>query len=232
MKVELLRRHAYTNLGEMRCYLDLQITRDRAASTIVLTQSQMVQHILQCFGLQFSSTEPNPPSACHALSSLVLDEPFKPSGQYAEVVGCLILGEGAVSLRSNHSSPVAQSICEADVYGGSIADQELCWLTFLLTDLGESPSSAPVLFADNTAMILLCHEPRLEGTTKHVQTKHIALRYFLARELQQRGQLRLVYVATRANTADIFTEALPPGDHQRFSTILGLVPTLRHLLTA
>ncbi|CAI7831260.1 unnamed protein product [Closterium sp. NIES-53] len=31
--------------------------------------------------------------------------------------------------------------------------------------------------------------------------KHIALRYFLARELQQRGQLRLAYVATRANTA-------------------------------
>ncbi|CAI7855790.1 unnamed protein product, partial [Closterium sp. NIES-53] len=30
----------------------------------------------------------------------------------------------------------------------------------------------------------------------------------------QRGQLRLAYVATRANTADIFTKALPPGDHQ------------------
>ncbi|CAI7838506.1 unnamed protein product, partial [Closterium sp. NIES-53] len=48
----------------------------------------------------------------------------------------------------------------------------------------------------------------------------------------QRGQLRLVYVATRANTADVFTKALPPGDHQRFVTVLGLVPTLPHLLTA
>ncbi|CAI7810994.1 unnamed protein product [Closterium sp. NIES-53] len=47
----------------------------------------------------------------------------------------------------------------------------------------------------------------------------------------QRGQLRLAYVATRANTADIFTKALPPGDHQRFATVLGLVPTLPHLLT-
>ncbi|CAI7918146.1 unnamed protein product [Closterium sp. NIES-53] len=47
----------------------------------------------------------------------------------------------------------------------------------------------------------------------------------------QCGQLRLAYVATRANTADIFTKALPPGDHQRFSTVLGLVPTLPHLLT-
>ncbi|CAI7794760.1 unnamed protein product [Closterium sp. NIES-53] len=37
------------------------------------------------------------------------------------------------------------------------------------------------------------------------------MHYFLARELQQCGQLRLAYVATRANTADIFTKALLPA---------------------
>ncbi|CAI7784148.1 unnamed protein product [Closterium sp. NIES-54] len=104
---------------------------------------------------------------------------------------------------------------------------ELRWLTYLLTDLGEQPRSPPVLYVDNKAMIALCQEHRLEH-----RTKHIALRYFLARELQQRGQLRLAYVATRANTANVFTKALPPGDHQRFVTVLGLVPTLPHLLTA
>ncbi|CAI7882773.1 unnamed protein product, partial [Closterium sp. NIES-53] len=31
---------------------------------------------------------------------------------------------------------------------------------------------------------------------------------FFSNSLQQRGQLRLAYVATRANTADIFTKAL------------------------
>ncbi|CAI7783384.1 unnamed protein product, partial [Closterium sp. NIES-53] len=104
---------------------------------------------------------------------------------------------------------------------------ELRWLTYLLTDLGEQPRSPPVLYVDNKAMIALCQEHRLEH-----RTKHIALRYFLAQEFQQRGQLRLAYVATRANTADIFTKALPLGDHQRFATVLGLVPTLPHLLTA
>ncbi|CAI7917236.1 unnamed protein product [Closterium sp. NIES-53] len=42
----------------------------------------------------------------------------------------------------------------------------------------------------------------------------------------QCGQIRLAYVATRANTADIFTMALPHGDHQRFSTVLGLLSLL------
>ncbi|CAI7756260.1 unnamed protein product [Closterium sp. NIES-53] len=83
------------------------------------------------------------------------------------------------------------------------------------------------LYVDNKAMLALCREQRLEH-----RTKHIALRYFLARELQQRGQLRLVYVASEANTADVFTKALAPCDHQRFCTQLGLVPVLPHLLTS
>ncbi|CAI7793845.1 unnamed protein product [Closterium sp. NIES-53] len=42
------------------------------------------------------------------------------------------------------------------------------------------------------------------------------------RSFAQHGQLRLAYVATRANTADIFTKALQPCDQQHFCTVLGL----------
>ncbi|CAI7812822.1 unnamed protein product [Closterium sp. NIES-53] len=107
------------------------------------------------------------------------------------------------------------------------SSQGCLWLTYLLTDLGEQPRSPPVLYVDKKAMIALSQEHRLEH-----RTKHITLRYFLARELQQCGQLCLAYAATRANTADVFTKALPPGDHQRFVTVLGLVPTLPYLLIA
>ncbi|CAI7919365.1 unnamed protein product, partial [Closterium sp. NIES-53] len=132
-----------------------------------------------------------------------------------------------VSWRSTRSSSVLSSSCEAEIYAGAMAAQELRWLTYLLTDLGEPPRSPPVLYVDNKAMLALCREHRLEH-----RTKHIALRYFLARELQQRGQLRLAYVASEANTADIFTKALQPCDHLRFCTMLGLVPTWPHLLTS
>ncbi|CAI7804728.1 unnamed protein product [Closterium sp. NIES-53] len=132
------------------------------------------------------------------------------------------LGSGSISWPSTRSSSVLSSSCEAEIYAGAMAAQELRWLTYLLTDLGEQPRSPRVLYVDNKAMISLCQEHRPEH-----RTKHVAVRYFLAQELQQRGQLRLAYVATRANTADIFTKALPPGDHQRFSTVLGT-----YLLTA
>ncbi|CAI7818950.1 unnamed protein product [Closterium sp. NIES-53] len=264
---ELQKRHTCTDLGELRSYLGLQITRDRARRTITLTQSHMVHQVLQRFGFQYSSPQLTPLSTSHSLSAPPSDESIEPSGPYPELVGCLMylmtctrpdlayplsllaryvapgrhrkvhcdaakrvlrylcstsvmglvlggrglvvltghadaswvddsatqrssqgytfsLGSGSISWRSTRSSSVLNSSCEAEIYAGAMAAQELCWLAYLLTDLGEQPRSPPVLYL--------------------------------------RGQLRLAYVATRANTADVFTKALPPGDHYRFVTVLGL----------
>ncbi|CAI7800524.1 unnamed protein product [Closterium sp. NIES-53] len=239
VKSELQKRHTCTDLGELRSYLGLQITRDRAQRTITLTQSHMVQQVLQRFDFTYSSPQATPLSTRHSLSALPSDDtsgmglvlggrrPVVLTGhadaswaddqatQRSSQGYTFSLGSGSLSWRSTRSSSVLSSSCEAEIYAGAMAAQELRWLTYLLTDLGEQPRSPPVLYVDNKAMLALCREHRLEH-----RTKHIALRYFLARELQQRGQLRLAYVASEANTADIFTKALALGDHQRFCTLL------------
>ncbi|CAI7905297.1 unnamed protein product [Closterium sp. NIES-54] len=274
VKSELQKRHTCTDLGELTSYLGLRITQDRAQPTITLTQSHMVQQVLQRFGFTYSSPQPTPLPTGHSLSAPPSDESVEPNGPYPELAGCLMvlrylcstsgmglvlggrarvvltghadaswvddlatlwssqgytfsLGSGSVSWRSTRSSSVLSSSCEAEIYAGAMAAQELRWLTYLLTNLGEAPRSPPVLYIDNKAMLALCQEHRLEH-----RTKHIALRYFLARELQQRGQLRLAYVASQANTADVFTKALHPCDDQHFCTLLGFVPTMPHLLTS
>ncbi|CAI5474344.1 unnamed protein product [Closterium sp. Yama58-4] len=290
VKSELQKRHTCTDLGELTSYLGLRITRDRARRTITLTQSHMVQQVLQRFGFTYSSPQSTPLPTGHSLSALPSDESVEPSGPYPELVGCLMYLMTCtrpdlaypLSILARYVAPgrhrkehmdaakrVLRYLCSTSGMGlvlggrdrvvltghsdaswaddqatqrssqgytfslgsGSVswpmAAQELRWLTYLLTDLGERPRSPPVLYVDNKAAIALCEEHRLEH-----RTKHIALRYFLARELQQRGQLCLRYVATQANTADVFTKALQPCDHQRFCTLLGLVPTGPHLLTS
>ncbi|CAI7836172.1 unnamed protein product [Closterium sp. NIES-54] len=215
----------------------------------------MVQQVLQRFGFQYSSPQSTPLPTSHSLSTPPSDESVEPSGPYPELVGCLMdlmtctrpdlayplsilapfVAPGrhqpehweVVKSTATRSSSVLSSSCEAEIYAGAMAAQELRWLTYLLTDLGERPRSSPVLYVDNKVMIALCQEHKLER-----KTKHIVLHYFLARELQRRCQLRLAYVATRANTADIFTKALQSGDHHRFCTVLGIVPTFLHLLIA
>ncbi|CAI7934344.1 unnamed protein product [Closterium sp. NIES-54] len=222
VKSELQKRHTCTDLGELTSYLGLRITRDRAQRTITLTQSHMVQQVLQRFGFTYSSPPSAPLPTGHSLSAPPSDESVEPSGPTSSmglVLGgrarvvltghadasrvddlatqrssqgyTFSLGSGSVSWRSIRSSSVLSSSCEAEIYAGAMAAQELRWLTYLLTDLGEAPRSPPVLYVDNKAMLALCQEHRLEH-----RTKNIAVRYFLARELQQRGQLRLAYVAS------------------------------------
>ncbi|CAI7798166.1 unnamed protein product [Closterium sp. NIES-53] len=248
VKSEPQKRHICTDLDELRSYLGLQITRDRARRTIPLTQSHMVHRVLHRFGFQFSLPQPTPLSTSHSLSAPPSDESVEPSGAYAELVGCLMylmtctrpelayplsllaryvalgrhrkvhwdaakrvmrylcstlgtglvlggrgpvvftghadaswvddsatqwssqgytisLGSGSVSWRSTRSSSVLSSSCEAKIYAGAMAAQELRSLTYLLTDLGEKPRSPPILYVDNKAMIALCHEHRLEHRT-------------------------------------------------------------------
>ncbi|CAI7903122.1 unnamed protein product [Closterium sp. NIES-54] len=251
VKSELQKRHTCTDLGELRSYLGLQITWDRARRTITLTLSHMVHQVLQRFGFQYSSPQLTPLSTSHSLSAPPSDESVEPSGPYPELVGCLMylmtctrpdlayplillarylapgrhqkvhwdaakrvlrylcstsgmglvlggrgpvvltghadaswvddsamqrssqgytfsLGSGSVSWRSTRSSSVLSSSCEAEIYDGAMAAQELRWLTYLLTDLGEQPRSPPVLYIDNKAMIALYQEHRLEHRTKHI----------------------------------------------------------------
>ncbi|CAI7767965.1 unnamed protein product [Closterium sp. NIES-54] len=78
------------------------------------------------------------------------------------------LGSDSVSRRSTRSSSVLGSSYEAEIYAGAMTAQELRWLTYLLTDLGERPRSPPVLYIDSNAMLALCHEQRLEHRTKHI----------------------------------------------------------------
>ncbi|CAI7882958.1 unnamed protein product [Closterium sp. NIES-53] len=83
--------------------------------------------------------------------------------------------EDGVQLSSLDTQMRLGSSCEAEIYAGAMAAQELRWLMYVLTDWGERPRSPPVLYVDNKAMIALCQEHRLEH-----RMKHIALSYFLA----------------------------------------------------
>ncbi|CAI7821803.1 unnamed protein product [Closterium sp. NIES-54] len=90
VKSELQKRHACTDLGELRSYLGFQITRDRAWRTITLTQSHMVHQVLQRVGSRYSSPQSTPLPAGHSLSAPPSDESVEPSGPYPELVGSLM----------------------------------------------------------------------------------------------------------------------------------------------
>ncbi|CAI5971345.1 unnamed protein product [Closterium sp. NIES-64] len=182
VKSELQKRHTCTDLGELRSYLGLQITWDRAQRIITVTQSHMVQQVLQRFDFTYSSPQATPLSTRHSLSALPSDDtsgtglvlggrrPVVLTGhadaswagdqaaQRSSQGYTFSLGSGSVSWRSTRSSSVLGSSCEAEIYVGTMDAQELRWLTYLLTDLGEQPRSPPILYVDNKTMLALFRE--------------------------------------------------------------------------
>ncbi|CAI7876748.1 unnamed protein product [Closterium sp. NIES-53] len=156
VKSELRKRHTCTNMGELTSYLGLRITRDRAQRTIILTQSHMVQQVLQRFGFTYSLPQSTPLPTGHSLSAPPSDESVEPSGPYPELVGCLMYL--ITCTRPDLAYPLS-------ILARYVAPVRRAWGSCL--EDGVHFSS------------LVTH--MLPGT------KHIALHYFLARELQQRG---------------------------------------------
>ncbi|CAI7905743.1 unnamed protein product [Closterium sp. NIES-54] len=153
VKAELQERLTCTNLGEIRNYLGLQITQDRARHTITLTQSHMVHQVLQCFGFQFSSPQPTPLSTSCSLSA-------PPSDESAHNLTLRTLSASWLAIWL----PVDTKSCEAEIYAGAIAAQELRWLTYLLTDL-PLPLPAPAPHTEVSESLTERREPETRAST-------------------------------------------------------------------
>ena len=59
------------------------------------------------------------------------------------------------------------------------------------------------IFCDNTSAIAIFDNP-----VQHSKTKHIKIRHHFIREHVERGTVKLIYVPTEMQLADIFTKPL------------------------
>ena len=76
-----------------------------------------------------------------------------------------------------------------------------------------------VMFCDNTSAINISKNPVM-----HSKTKHIAIKYHFVRELVQDKEIRLEYVHTKKQIADIFIKPLPKDAFLYLRGKLGVTP--------
>lgn len=113
----------------------------------------------------------------------------------------IFLGSGAVAYKSKMQSIVALSSCEAEYIALVECIREIIWLVQHLQALGAVISRPVVVGIDNQAAIALAKNPVLHEKTKHIDTRH----HFI-RQAVSSGLIRLVYVNTKDNVADILTK--------------------------
>ena len=124
------------------------------------------------------------------------------------------LGSGAVTWKSQRSEVVALSTAGAEYYAAGQVGREVVYLRQLLSSLGFEQDGPTRVGCDNQAAIAITHNPEF-----HARTKHIDLRHHWLREQVAKGTMRLHYVATEENSADIMTKALSNEKHRQPASV-------------
>jgi hypothetical protein len=108
-----------------------------------------------------------------------------------------------VSWASKKQRTVALSTCEAELYAQAAAIQEVLWLRGLMEELGLSTQTGSTVYGDNQSAIAVSH-----NGVKGERTKHVDVKYHFVTECVERGAVRLRWVPTTQQQADIFTKPL------------------------
>jgi hypothetical protein len=108
-----------------------------------------------------------------------------------------------VSWSSKKQRVVALSTCEAELYAESAAIQEVLWLRGLMEELGLHTRTGSTVYGDNQSAIAVS-----QNGVKGERTKHVDVKYHFVTETVESGVVKLVWVPTAQQQADIFTKAL------------------------
>jgi hypothetical protein len=108
-----------------------------------------------------------------------------------------------VSWSSKKQRTVAQSTCEAELYAEAAAIQEIIWLRGLLAELGLRVQEKSVVYGDNQSTIAVS-----QNGVRSERTKHVDVKYHFITEAINNGPVKLQWVPTADQEADIFTKAL------------------------
>jgi hypothetical protein len=131
---------------------------------------------------------------------------------------CFSLGSGVISWYSRKKKSVALSSAEAEYMAASQASCEAIWLRKMLINLFETDLDPTTIFCDNQSCIKLSENPVF-----HDRSKHIEIRYHFIRDKVQKGVVKLQYISTNEQVADILTKALPKGKFEYFREKLGVL---------
>tara|TARA_B110000503_G_scaffold24765_1_gene39085 strand:- start:167 stop:748 length:582 start_codon:yes stop_codon:yes gene_type:complete len=115
-----------------------------------------------------------------------------------------------VAYASKRQLCISLSSTEAEVMAASHAATEIVYQRGLLREMGVILSGPTVLYVDNTSAIAL-----VKNSRSCVRTRHIERRYLKIRELVDGGHIKVEYVNTCDNTADMLTKSLPRADFSR-----------------
>ena len=132
--------------------------------------------------------------------------------------GAFYLGNCLVSWLSKKQSSISLSTAEAEYIAAAACCTQVLWMKQMLQDI-YIPFEDPILIlCDNTSAISISKNPVM-----HSKTKHIPIKYHFVREQVLGKIIKLDYIGTKDQVADIFTKPLPKEAFEYLRQKLGVV---------
>ena len=113
------------------------------------------------------------------------------------------IGSGPISWCSERQATISLSTTEVEYRAAATAAQECTWLMQLMRDLHQPIDYSVQAHYDNQSAIHLT-----KNIVFHIRMKHVEVHYHYVREKVLRGEIKMKYVKTEDQVAEIFTKGL------------------------
>jgi hypothetical protein len=154
----------------------------------------------------------------------------------ADWVGCIddrrstsgatfYLGECLVSWLRKKQSSISLSTIEAEYIAATTCCTQVLWMKQTLIDIQVEYDEPIPIYCDNTSAISISKNPVM-----HSKTKHIPIKYHFLWEQVAEKNIRVEYVGTKEQVADIFTKPLPQEAFEYLCQRLGVISTPKWML--
>ena len=110
------------------------------------------------------------------------------------------VGGGPVAWQCKKQHTVALSTTEAEFVAITEATKDVLWVTYFLTELGIEYDT-PQIYSDSQSALEWS-----KNASHHQRNKHVALKYFFIRDAVRDRLVKLSFISTKDNVADILTK--------------------------
>ena len=125
----------------------------------------------------------------------------------------IMLAGGAIVWSSKKQSIIALLTTKAEYIAATHVTKEVIWLHVLFTELGIKALMLTIL-SDNQVAIAIAHHPEYHACTKHID---ITLHFIW--DMVREGKMKIRYVRSEDNIADICTKGLLRPQHERLGVL-------------
>lgn len=145
----------------------------------------------------------------HSLSDANWEVGRSITGYVISLHGC------AIAWSCKKQPATALSSTEAELYAASAAAAELIWTRGLMAELGVPQEGATPLWVDNQGAVAVAKEAQSVG-----RSRHIARRAHFLQEAHEAGEMKVMWVDTGSQVADILTKPLVARQYEKLRSYM------------